>query len=150
MGVSYGDPLQEIHVVDIDEDILESMKCRTAKVVCVVTLAVVLNASVEYSSQYVSQGFLYYSSNIYQYDISQQWPLLRLKQSYSLAYFSHTLNFTSEQTTFPYTIHLQPLSNCRPQIQTESTLYLRNHYTDVTLPLVMPGQTKINFRVVAN
>ena len=87
------------------------------KIVCIVTISVVLNTSVEYSWQFLDEGYLYYSANTYQYTISQSEPILALKQSYSISYFTHNINFAQEQTTFPYTIHIQALSNCRPQIQ---------------------------------
>lgn len=81
-------------------------------------MAVTLNSSIEYSSDFIRNGLGYYSANTYQYDISPSWPILKLKQEYSLSYFSHTLDFTKENTNLPYTIHIQPMSNCRPQIQT--------------------------------
>lgn len=62
--------MSEIHVVDVDEGVLEGRGCRKERVVCVVTVSVFVNGSVEYSAQYVSKGLLYYSSNTYQYHIS--------------------------------------------------------------------------------
>lgn len=93
MGVSYGDPLQEIHIVDIDDNLIQRFQCKERNIICIVTLSVTLNNSVEYSEEYLYQGLGYYSANTYQYDISTIYPIMKLKQSYSLSYFTHVINF---------------------------------------------------------
>jgi hypothetical protein len=80
MGVSYGDPLQEIHVVDLDNELIEANKCKERNIICILTLAVTLNSSIEYSEQYLSNGLGFYSANVYHYEISEAWPVLGLKQ----------------------------------------------------------------------
>lgn len=118
LEVSYGNPLQEQHIVDISMDDVEALKCKQPHMVCIATFTVALNSSVQYSSQYLYSGLGYYSSNTYQYDISPTWPILSLSQSYSLSYFTHKIDFAGETTTSPYSIYIQPISNCRPQLQT--------------------------------
>lgn len=115
--MSYGDPLQKLHIVNLQQSLIEDHQCKEGKFICVATFTVVLNESVEYSQQYLSKGVAHFSANTYENSISPSKHSLNVEVDYSVSYFEYEIDY-EKQANSPFFIYVQPVSSCRPILQT--------------------------------
>jgi hypothetical protein len=135
---STGNPLRNVHIIQIDSKLLDSKDCRNRNSLCIVALSLYPNLSVEYNMNYFKGGIGFVSSNTYQYLM----PLniaYQIEERFSMTYFTHQLKNLS-QAYLNYRINIEPLSNCHPK------LFVGDHVWDPTFSTPTYDDAVVTFR----
>jgi len=111
---STGNPLRNVHIIQIENDLLKAKDCRNRNSLCVVALSLYPNLNVEYNMNYLKGGIGFVSSNTYQYLMPLNIPY-EIEERFSMTYFTHKLKNAS-QSYLDYRINIEPLSNCHPKL----------------------------------